>query len=210
MTVFSTMMTESKIAAIGRHRFGSDGKGVRTLVAFQGCPLRCKYCINAFTWNGMREGKPYTPEKLLEEVSVDSVYFRVTGGGITFGGGEPLLWSEFISEFIRIAPDFWNFAVETSLSVPFQNIEKVADRVERFVVDIKSMDDAVYRAYTGGELSLAKENLIKLIDLVGAEKVTVRVPFIPEYADRESQKQTAEELHRLGVRHIEEFDYRVK
>lgn len=201
---------EARIAAIGRHRFGSDGKGVRTLVAFQGCPLRCKYCINAFTWNGMREGKLYTPEKLLETVSVDSVYFRVTGGGITFGGGEPLLWADFISEFIRIAPDFWNYMVETSLSVPFENVMAIADRVERFVVDIKSMDESVYRAYTGGELSLARENLIKLIGLVGAERVTVRAPFIPEYADRESQKRTVDELRRLGVAHIDAFDYRVK
>ena len=100
--------------------------------------------------------------------------------------------------------------METSLSVPFENVMAIADRVERFVVDIKSMDESVYRAYTGGELSLARENLIKLIGLVGAERLTVRVPFIPGYADKESQKRTAEELRRLGGTHIDEFDYRIK
>ena len=78
----------SRIAAVGRHRLGIDGKGIRTLVVFSGCPLRCKYCINPYTWDATK-GNLYTPQELLNRVSVDSVYFRATSGGITFGGGEP-------------------------------------------------------------------------------------------------------------------------
>lgn len=206
----TAMTSEANISAIARHRFDTDGKGVRTLIAFEGCPLRCRYCINSFTWDGSRRGTRFTPQGLLDAVSVDSVYFRATGGGLTFGGGEPLLHARFITELVRIAPDFWNYVVETSLAVPFENIKAVADSVDRFAVDIKSLDEATYSAYTGGELSLARDNLIKLLDLTGAERITVRAPFIPEYADKESQMRTVEELRRLGITHIDAFGYKVK
>ena len=135
-------MTHSKanIFAIGRHRMETDGDGIRSLVVFAGCPLRCKYCINPYTWDNSKTAVVYTPEMLLQKVSVDSVYFQATKGGITFGGGEPLLHARFISDFIDIAPDSWNHIVETSLSVPFENIAALADKIETFVVDIKSMD----------------------------------------------------------------------
>ena len=198
------------ISAINRHRFEIDGVGIRTLVVFAGCPLRCKYCINPQTWDDSYKGVIYTPEKLLHTVSVDSIYFQATRGGITFGGGEPLLHSEFISEFISIAPSSWNYVVETSLAVPFDNVKLIANKVSRFVVDIKSMDEHIYHAYTGGDLTLAKNNLIALLDLVGAERVTVRVPIIPGYADVNSQRETIAALKELGVNNIDPFNYVIK
>ena len=198
-----------KIAAIDRHRFEIDGAGIRTLIIFTGCPLQCKYCINPKTWNGLGKGKNYTPEQLLDVVSVDSIYFQATNGGITFGGGEPLLHPDFIVEFIDIAPSSWSYVVETSLAVPFENIQKVANKIGHFVVDIKSMDETIYQAYTGGDLSLAKENLIFLIKLVGHDRITVRVPMIPNYADENSQDSTVKAIQELGISNIDRFTYRI-
>lgn len=199
---------DATILAIDRHRFEIDGAGVRTLVILSDCPLRCKYCINPKTWNGLGKGKTYTPEQLLDIVSVDSIYFQATKGGITFGGGEPLLHPDFIAEFVDIAPSSWNYVVETSLSVPFENIQKVADKIERFIVDIKSMDEDIYRAYTDGDLALAKDNLISLIKLIGKDRITVRVPLIPDYADEKSQEETAKAVQALGISDIDMFTYR--
>lgn len=200
--------SKALISSIGRHRFEIDGKGVRTLVVFSGCPLRCKYCINPYTWNDSRQNQLYTPEMLLQKVSVDSIYFQATKGGVTFGGGEPLIHSAFISDFIDIAPSTWNYYIETSLSVPFENIVQVYNKIDEFVVDIKSMDEKVYRNYTGNELSLAKDNLISLLELIGSQKITVRVPIIPNYADIHSQSKTIEELKRLGATNIDAFTYK--
>lgn len=202
--------SKADIFAIGRHRMETDGDGIRSLVVFAGCPLRCKYCINPYTWDRSKKAVSYTPELLLDKVSVDSVYFQATKGGITFGGGEPLLNAEFIKEFIAIAPKSWNYVVETSLAVPFENIETIADIVDTFVVDIKSMDTSVYHSYTGGDLTLAQTNLIKLLDMVGTERVTVRVPLIPEYADESSQAMSVKKLLAIGVTNIDSFTYKVK
>ena len=195
------------VAAYDRIRIQSDGDGVRTLVCFYGCPLRCKYCINPQTWDGTRAPKLYTVKGLLSEVEIDSLYFQATNGGITFGGGEPLLQADFIESFIRQAPKGWNFWVETSLAAPFENIAKIAPLIAKFVVDIKSLDEEIYEKYTGRSLSLAKENLKSLISLVGAKKIWVRVPYIPEFTTREQQNQTVAKLKKLGVKHIEKFDY---
>lgn len=205
-------MTKPKafISSIGRHRFEIDGDGIRSLVVFAGCPLRCKYCVNPYTWDGSKKAVPFTPEMLLAKVSVDSVYFQATNGGITFGGGEPLLNANFIKEFIQIAPKCWNYIVETSLAVPFENIQTIADKIDTFVVDIKSMDSTVYHSYTGGDLTLALTNLTRLIDMVGTERVTVRIPLIPGYADETSQATSVKQLLTMGVTNIDSFKYIVK
>ena len=96
-------MQEVKAPIIGieRHRLTTDGEGVTTLVAFHGCPLYCKYCLNpqCLSPNGVL--RTITPSELYSEVEIDDLYFVATGGGICFGGGEPLLHSEFIVEIAQ-------------------------------------------------------------------------------------------------------------
>ena len=87
------------IISISRHRIGIDGKGVNTLVSLQGCELNCQYCINP-KCKGSDEGVArHSPESLYEAVKIDDAYFHETDGGITFSGGEPLLYSDFIKRF---------------------------------------------------------------------------------------------------------------
>ena len=204
-----TIPSNAGVSAIGRLRFDTDGTGIRTLIAFAGCPLRCKYCPNPYTWQTPERSTLYTPEQLLEKVSVDSIYFKASGGGITFGGGEPLLHSEFISRFIDIAPKSWNFNIETSLAVPFEKIAPLTDKIQFFTIDIKTLDENIYRSYTEGDLSLAENNLHKLLGIVESDRITVRVPLIPEYTDTESQKETVHRLQIMGIKNVDAFKYQV-
>ena len=196
-----------KTIGISRLRMGTDGEGIRTLVAAYGCPLRCKYCLNPHSWNGECTAKEWTVEKLYEKLKVDNLYFLATGGGITFGGGEPLLYAEFIREFAEYTEHKWNIAMETSLNVPRHALEQVIGCVDWFVVDIKSVDADIYAAYTGGDNGQVLENLEFLLSKVPQEKIRVRVPHIPEYTDEAAVAQTVETLESLGVRDIEVFVY---
>ena len=45
------------------------------------------------------------PEELYNHVKQDDLYFRATGGGVTFGGGEPLLSCKEILHFHKIYMD---------------------------------------------------------------------------------------------------------
>lgn len=49
-----------------------------------GCPLRCAYCFNPFTWDGSVEPKKYSIDELYEEVKLDNLYFLATGGELSF------------------------------------------------------------------------------------------------------------------------------
>ena len=201
-------MSEPKypLLTLARLRMGTDGVGVTTLAAGAGCPLRCRWCINAAL---LREAEPemVTAEELLRRVERDDLYFRATGGGVTFGGGEPLLHAAFLRAFREIAPAEWRVSVETSLAVPEENVRIAADAAELFIVDCKDMDPARYRRYTGGDSRRMESNLRLLLSLAGPERVRVRVPRIPEYNTAEDQAESAAKLRALGVGNLELFDY---
>ena len=197
------------LLAVSRLRMGTDGIGVTTLVSGAGCPLSCRWCINKKL---LREApaKPVTAAELLEQVKIDDLYFRATGGGITFGGGESLLHAAFIRRFREICPREWQIRVETSLAVPAEQVETVLNAADEFIVDCKSMDPKIYRRYTGKDSSMMRENLQILLDAAGPERITVRVPLIPEYNTKEDQAHSAEILRSMGFTKLDLFDYVIR
>ena len=76
--------------------FGAvDGPGIRFVVFFQGCGLRCKYCHNRDTW-AINSGIKYSTNELIAKILRYKNYFTVSGGGVTLSGGEPLLQQDFL------------------------------------------------------------------------------------------------------------------
>lgn len=120
------------LVVLSRLRMGIDGQGVRTLVIGRGCPLHCQYCPNTFTWKANCKYTAVTTQQLHSMVKQGSLYYHATGGGITFGGGEPLLHAAFIREFCERYGDKWRIAVETSLNVPMKNLLNAMDAVDEF------------------------------------------------------------------------------
>ena len=194
---------------IARLRMASDGVGVTTLVCGYGCPLRCRYCLNPQSWAVGTPTRDYTPDELYRVLRIDDLYFRATGGGVTFGGGEPLLYADFLPAFRAVCGTEWRINVETSLAVSPDAVMQAASAADVFYVDVKAGEDAVYRAYTGQGSTLARENLARLLDAVGPARIVARVPTIPAYADHAAAEETADRLRAMGVTQIDRFTYRL-
>ena len=199
----------ASIFGISRHRLTTDGEGVTTLVAFSGCPLRCKYCLNKVSWD-MAKGHDYTPEMLFEEVKIDQLYFLATHGGVTFGGGEPLLQVEFIKAFRELCGQQWQILAETSLNVPFENVQTINPILDGYIVDIKDMNPEIYQGYTGKDNSVVLANLEWLLKQGDTNRIMVRVPHIPEFNTDEDVAKSIERLKAMGVINIDEFNYIIR
>lgn len=201
----------SEIMSISRHRMGIDGPGVRTLVGFFDCPLRCKYCINNGCHSSSTPVADYTPEELVDLLAIDDPYFRMSGGGVTFGGGEPLMQADFIHEVCRRVDPHWSKAIETSLYADWSAIGLLADDIDLWFVDIKAADPIHYRAYTGVENERVLQNLGRLLRTVGKEKVCVRYPVIPGYTTEQDRERGMDCLRKMFSPEIrfEEFEYLV-
>ncbi len=199
---------QAPVVAVSRHRLMTDGDGVTTLVVLHSCPLRCRWCLNPQTWRPGSTFQTMTPMQLLTHVRVDDLYFQATGGGVTFGGGEPALRSRFISEFRKVSPGQWKINIETSLNVPQEHVERLIPVIDEFVIDIKDMNPQIYKAYTGADNARTIENL-KLIAASGkADRCLIRIPLIPGFNTEEDRVRSINGLEQLGFTRFDRFEYK--
>lgn len=203
------MPHEAPLIGICRHRLVVDGAGVTTLVAFHGCPLRCKYCLNAQCLSPEGVWRTMTADAILAELQCDDLYFRATGGGVCFGGGEPLLRSDTIVELCQQMPEEWAVTIETSLNVPLQRVEAVTPFVRQWIIDVKDMNPDIYHGYTSIDNYRVRENLQWLSTHVNVEKVLLRLPLIPHYNTPNDVSASRQILENMGFLHFDEFEYRV-
>ncbi len=132
--------------------FGTvDGPGVRFVIFFQGCPMRCQYCHNPDTWNP-GGGKEMTAEELIREYKRNETFYK--GGGITATGGEPLMQLEFLTELFQKAKEQGiHTCLDTSgimygdnLAEKYQTLFQVTDLV---LLDIKHSTEEGHFLLTG-------------------------------------------------------------
>ncbi len=129
----------------------ADGPGVRFVVFFQGCPLRCAYCHNPDTWT-VTDGTPYTPEEIIQNALRYRPYFGEEGG-ITLSGGEPLLQGEFALALLKKAKEAGlHTALDTSCMAGDAPIEEILSYTDLILADLKFTAEEDYRKNTGGSL----------------------------------------------------------
>ncbi len=179
-----------------------DGPGIRTIVFFKGCHMRCAWCSNpesqAYEPEAMRDGKrtklvgrDVTVDEIMPEILADIPYYKRSGGGLTLSGGEVLCQPEFARELLDAAKAHGlNTAVETASFAPFEAMESLMPFVDLWLADVKHIDSAKHREYTGTPNELILENLRRLTD-AGAN-VIIRTPLIPHFND------TADEIRAIA------------
>ncbi len=173
--------------------FGTvDGPGVRYVVFFQGCPLRCKYCHNPDTWE-FHGGHEVTAEELMKEY--DSYKEFLKSGGITATGGEPLAQPEFLAELFSLAKSKGvHTCLDTSAGVyspeEHSKIDEVLKYTDLVMLDIKHIDPVEHKKLTGMGNSHILSFAEHIRDL--GIPVWIRHVLVPGITDK------YDELFRLG------------
>ena len=164
--------------------------------------MRCAWCCNPesqayeiqqMTENGKVKtvGRDVTVAEILPELLADKPYFRRSGGGITLSGGEILGQPDFARDLLRACKENGlHTAVESTANAPFENIQKILPYLDMFLMDIKHMDGAKHKEYTGADNERILQNAKTLAES-GVELI-IRTPVIPGFND------TAEEIRAIA------------
>jgi len=128
-----------------------DGPGVRLIVFFQGCSLRCSFCHNPDTW-GANEGNSISSEELIKNILRYKTYFKASGGGVTFSGGEPLLQPDFLIEMLRLCKvNGIHTAIDTA-GCGLGRYDEILKYTDLVIFDVKHVKPEGYKEITRNKI----------------------------------------------------------
>lgn len=198
-------MNKALIFNIQRYSL-NDGSGIRTMVFFKGCRLRCPWCSNPESQSGKIEvminkekkkkyekyikdieedptgtyekiGEWYSLKKLMKEVLKDEIFFNTSNGGVTLSGGEILEQGEFAVEFLKELKEYGiNTAIETCGYGSQEKFKEILRYTDTVLFDLKIMDNRRSKELIRGGSDIIIENF-RTAAKTG--KVLVRFPYIP-------------------------------
>ena len=161
-----------------QHCSVNDGEGIRTLIFLAGCPLRCAWCANP---EGQTRENPMTrwmeTEEVLQAVRRQAIFYRFSGGGVTFSGGEATAQGEFFQELTqRLYDEGYDLALETCGVFDFDRMAPTLGKMNQIFMDLKHPDPMSHRRFTGLDNRLVLENLRRTAQL--GPPLVVRIPVI--------------------------------
>mgnify|MGYP000851683003 FL=1 len=173
-----------------------DGPGIRTVVFFKGCPLRCMWCSNPESQDTKiqilcdktscsdsnnslpKEAKLLTVNEVMNEVMKDKVFYEESNGGVTLSGGEVLMQHEFAAQLLKLLKDEnVHTAIETTGFTSKEIFSGFIKNVDLLLFDIKHYDREKHFKATKVYNDLIIENLKTAINM--GKEVIVRIPVIP-------------------------------
>ena len=167
--------------------FGTvDGPGLRFVVFFQGCPMRCQYCHNPDTWQP-NTGTEMTVEDIMAKFRRNKSFY--TSGGITVTGGEPLLQIDFLTELFRRAKsegvhtciDTSGITYNPANQEYMKKLDILMEYTDLIMLDIKHIDEEKHRALT----AQSNKNILEFVKYLDAKKIQlwVRHVVVPTVTD---------------------------
>jgi len=171
-------------AAIGRAREGA------VLIDREKCDL-CGKCASACVYDAMQlAGREVSVSELVEEIERDRIFFEQSGGGATVSGGDPLSQPAFLEDLLdALRARGIHTAVDTSAFAPGELVDRMAAKAGLVLCDLKVVDDAKHREFTGVANGPILENLKRLAE--GPAEVWVRMPLLAGVNDGEEDIRAA-------------------
>jgi len=185
--------------------FGTvDGPGIRFVVFFQGCMMRCMYCHNRDTWD-LKAGKNITVNKLMDEIITYKHYLAPNGGGVTASGGEALLQAEFVTEWFKACHlANINTCLDTNGYKKIdQCVAKLINESDLVMLDLKQINNQIHKKLVGvsNKKVLEFAKYLQKID----KRTWIRYVIVPGFT---SDAKSAHELGQFiyGMQNIEKVE----
>ncbi len=167
----------------------NDGPGIRTVVFFKGCPLRCRWCANPESQSvktqildGVKKGEEKSIEDILKVVMQDEVFYEESGGGITLSGGEILAQPDFAAELLLAAKEKGlHTCCETTGFAKPEIFNQVIENVDYVLFDMKHWNSEKHKEGAGVANEQIISNLKHAIEI--GKEVLPRIPVIPGFND---------------------------
>lgn len=194
----------------------NDGPGIRTVVFFKGCPLRCQWCANPESQSGRPElmtaaagtkkitvGTYQTVPEVLTEILKDKAFYDQSGGGVTFSGGEVLAQADFAIALAQaVKGQGIHLACETTGHAPFDVFKAFMPYFDLMYFDCKHWNPQVHLQGTGVTNDLILKNLRQA--LAANVPLKIRIPIIPDFNySLDDAKHFGELFQELGVSEVE-------
>lgn len=187
----------------------NDGPGVRFVVFFQGCPLRCAYCHNPDSWS-QSGGREVSVEDLMAQIMKMKSYFKKRGG-VTFSGGEPLMQPVFLLNLLKACKQAGiHTTIDTSGMGGGKYLEDILRLTDLILLDVKEVSEEGYQNLTGG----SRDPMLRFVEVLRHLKghhpnVWVRHVSIPGMTENAETKKAliafAEQIP--GIEKIEILPY---
>ena len=195
----------------------NDGPGIRTVIFFKGCPLRCKWCANPESQSGAIEemvdagkqttvtvGQWYTVEEIMAVILQDRDFYEESGGGVTLSGGEIFYQAGFVTALAQACRSAGiHVACETTGFAHPRVFAELAQHIDLMYFDCKHWDAKRHQEGTHARNELILANLEAAMQMATVS-VQVRIPVIPgfNYSDDDARHFGAL-FHKLHVTSVE-------
>jgi len=148
------------------------------------CRCEKRECINNCIEQGLKIiGEDISAQELINKIITNQLFFRNSGGGVTFSGGEPLSQPEFAKELLELCLKRGiSVGVETCGLFNWENVKNFIDKFEFFYFDLKCINSELHKSFTGSDNKIILQNLENLYS-IAKEKITISIPVIPGFND---------------------------
>ncbi len=171
------------------------------------CTL-CGACVRACPSAALElKWREMTVYEVMDEIDRDAPFYQSSGGGVTVSGGEPLMQPDFAVALAgEVKRGGYHLAIETTGFAPWEAAKRVFEKMDLILYDVKHMDDALHKEYTGVSNELILRNLARAAG--EGFHIIVRVPLIKGYnATEENLGALAAKMKELGIREADLLPY---
>jgi len=180
----------------------ADGPGIRTVIFFQECKLRCKFCHNPESW--CKKENNYSIDDLEKKILRSKPYFQ-NNGGVTFSGGEPLLHNDFLIEICkRLKKEKIHIALDTA-GIGNGKYKELLELVDLVLLDIKAISKEGFKDITQVDKFSEFKNFINELNTSNTD-VWIRQVIIPDVNDNKKYLDDLSNFINKNIKNVKKIE----